>query len=149
MPEARQQTARSVIGSFALIAGVVAFAAAAFAYTAGWFSPDRLTPHKLVDAFTPPGGAAARELDRLREAMVRVGRPDLMLDWLKNPTVRRTLQDVAARGAITHEALDALPPGRTLVHVRSMLVAAGALPARDGALVVVVPSSGLVVLRRA
>ena len=56
MPEARQQTARSVIGSFALIAGVVAFAAAAFAYTAGWFSPDRLTPHRLVDAFTPQGG---------------------------------------------------------------------------------------------
>ncbi len=56
MAEARQQTARSVIGSFALIAGVVAFAAAAFAYTAGWFSPDRLTPHRLVDAFTPQGG---------------------------------------------------------------------------------------------
>ena len=56
MPEAGQQTARSVIGSFALIAGVVAFAAAAFAYTAGWFSPDRLTPHRLVDAFTPQGG---------------------------------------------------------------------------------------------
>ena len=56
MPEAGQQTARSVIGSFALIAGVVAFTAAAFAYTAGWFSPDRLTPHRFVDAFTPQGG---------------------------------------------------------------------------------------------
>jgi catalase len=56
LPEARQQTARSVVGSFALIAGVVAFTAAAFAYTAGWFSPDRLTPHRLVDAFTPQGG---------------------------------------------------------------------------------------------
>jgi catalase len=39
-----------------LIAVVVACAAAVFAYTAGWFSPERLTPHKLVDAFTPPGG---------------------------------------------------------------------------------------------
>ena len=54
MPEARQLTARSAIGSLALIAAVVAFAAAAFAYTAGWFSPDRLTPDKLVEAFTPP-----------------------------------------------------------------------------------------------
>jgi hypothetical protein len=54
-----------------------------------------------------------------------------MLDWLKGPGVRRTLQFVAARGVITHEALDALPPGRILVHVRSMLVAAGAPPARD------------------
>ena len=44
LPEARQLAARSAIGSLALIAAVVAFAAAAFAYTAGWFSPDRLTP---------------------------------------------------------------------------------------------------------
>jgi hypothetical protein len=86
---------------------------------------------RLKQAFTPPRGAAAPELDRLREAMVRVARPDLMLDWLKDPAVRRTLQAVAARGVITHEALDTLPPGRTFAHVRSMLVAAGALPARD------------------
>jgi hypothetical protein len=86
---------------------------------------------RLKQAFTPPGGAAAPELDRLREAMVRVDRPDLMLDWLKNPAVRRTLQAIAARGAVTHETLDTLPPGRTFTHVRSMLVAAGALPARD------------------
>ena len=30
---------------------MVAVAAAAFAYTAGWFSPERLTPQKLVDGF--------------------------------------------------------------------------------------------------
>jgi catalase len=56
LPQARQLTARSAIGPLALIAVVVACAAAAFAYTAGWFSPERLTPDKLVDAFTPPGG---------------------------------------------------------------------------------------------
>ena len=86
---------------------------------------------RLKEAFTPPAGAVAPELDRLREAMVRVGRPDLMLEWLKRPGVRRTLQAVGARGSVTYEALDALPQGRSLVHVRSMLVAAGALPARD------------------
>lgn len=48
--------ARSVFGSLVLIAVVVGGAAAAFAYTAGWFSPQRLTPDKLVDAFTPPTG---------------------------------------------------------------------------------------------
>jgi len=48
---------RSVFGSLALISVVVAGAAAAFAYTAGWFSPRRLTPDKVVDAFTPPTGA--------------------------------------------------------------------------------------------
>ena len=86
---------------------------------------------KLRQIFTPPGGTASPELDRLREALAGVDRPDLMLDWLKKAGVRRTLQAVAARCVVTHEALDALPPGRTLVHVRSMLVAAGALLARD------------------
>ena len=86
---------------------------------------------KLKQIFTPPGGTAAPELDRLREALVGVGRPDLMLDWLNKAGVRRTLEAVAARSMVTHEALDTLPPGRTLVHLRSMLVAAGALPPRD------------------
>ncbi len=45
-------------GSLALIAIVVGAGAAAFAYTAGWFSPNRLTPNKLVSAFAPPSGPA-------------------------------------------------------------------------------------------
>src|SRR5580704_939483 len=48
--------ARSVFGSLLLIAVVIGGTAAAFAYTAGWLSPQRLTPDKLVDAFTPPTG---------------------------------------------------------------------------------------------
>src|ERR1700678_2682933 len=47
-----------VLGSLALIAIVVGLGAAVFAYTAGWFSPQRLTPDKLVAAFAPPTGAA-------------------------------------------------------------------------------------------
>jgi catalase len=46
--------AGSVFGSLVLIAAVVGASAAAFAYTAGWFSPQRLTPDKIVDALTPP-----------------------------------------------------------------------------------------------
>jgi len=57
LPESRRLSAGSAIGRLALIAAVVACAAAAFAYTGGWLSPERLTPDKLVDAFTPPGGA--------------------------------------------------------------------------------------------
>ncbi len=91
----------------------------------------RSLDRKLKQIFTPPAGVAAPELGRLREALVGVDRPDLMLDWLKKAGVRRTLQAVAARRVVTHEALDTLPPGRTLAHLRSMLVAAGALPARD------------------
>jgi catalase len=56
MAEPVLSPARSVFGSLLLIAVVIGGAAAAFAYTAGWFSPQRLTPDKLVDAFTPPTG---------------------------------------------------------------------------------------------
>jgi len=37
---------------------VVGGGAAAFAYTAGWLTPDRLTPGGLVTALAPPGGPA-------------------------------------------------------------------------------------------
>lgn len=40
------------------IATVVALSAAAFAYTAGWLSPHRLTPQKMVAALAPPAGPA-------------------------------------------------------------------------------------------
>jgi len=57
LPEASRPAPRNAVASLLLIAGVVAFSAAAFAYTAGWFSPERLTPQKLVDGFdlrSPP-----------------------------------------------------------------------------------------------
>jgi catalase len=52
MPE----PSRPPIGSLAIIAIVVAVGAGAFAYTAGWLSPTRLTPTKIVDSLAPPGG---------------------------------------------------------------------------------------------
>ena len=48
--------ARPALGPLVLIALVVCVVAAAFAYTAGWFSPERITPNKVVDALAPPGG---------------------------------------------------------------------------------------------
>jgi catalase len=45
-------------GRLALIAVIISAGAAAFAYTAGWFSPQRLTPGKLVAALAPPTGVA-------------------------------------------------------------------------------------------
>jgi catalase len=47
---------RSTPGSLALIAIIVAAGAALFAYTAGWFSPQRLTPARLLAALAPPAG---------------------------------------------------------------------------------------------
>lgn len=49
---------RSALGSLVII-GLVCFGSAgALAYTAGWLSPKRLTPTKLVDALAPPTGPA-------------------------------------------------------------------------------------------
>lgn len=59
LAEPTRPSSGSLVLSFAVIGLVVAGGAAAFAYTAGWLSPDRLTPAKIVDAFAPPGGAAA------------------------------------------------------------------------------------------
>ncbi|HEY8128135.1 MAG TPA: catalase family peroxidase [Hyphomicrobium sp.] len=58
MPEPHPTPPHSPFGSLALIAVVVGAGAAAFAYTAGWFSPKRLTPDKMVAAFAPPSGPA-------------------------------------------------------------------------------------------
>jgi catalase len=47
---------RGMLGPLVVIAIIVGCTAAAFAYTAGWFSPQRLGGNRLVDAFVPPGG---------------------------------------------------------------------------------------------
>jgi catalase len=58
VPEPRRSPARSVFGSLLIISVIIAGSAAAFAYTAGWFSPRRLTPGKMLEALAPPTGAA-------------------------------------------------------------------------------------------
>jgi catalase len=58
MPQPLLPPARSALGSLVVIAVVVAGGAAAFAYTAGWLSPQRLTPDRLVAALAPPSGPA-------------------------------------------------------------------------------------------
>jgi catalase len=45
-------------GRLAIITAVICVAAIAFAYTAGWLSPHRLTPKKIVAGLAPPGGPA-------------------------------------------------------------------------------------------
>jgi catalase len=57
MPDSSPSPASNV-GSYAVIAVVVAAVAGAFAYTAGWLSPSRLTPPKIVDTLAPPEGPA-------------------------------------------------------------------------------------------
>lgn len=58
MLQPRQSPGRSVLGFLVIVIVVVGGAAATFAYTAGWLSPERLTPTKLVAALAPPSGPA-------------------------------------------------------------------------------------------
>src|ERR1700719_4505362 len=58
MLQQRQSPVRSVLGSLAVIALVVGGAAVLFAYTAGWLSPTRLTPGKMLEALAPPSGVS-------------------------------------------------------------------------------------------
>ena len=55
--EPRRSSARRLFGALAVILVVIAGSAAAFAYTAGWFSPQQLTGDRIVDAFKLPPGA--------------------------------------------------------------------------------------------
>jgi catalase len=55
MIEPPHSPGRGMLGSLLVIAVIVGCTAAAFAYTAGWFSPQRLSGNRLVDAFVPPG----------------------------------------------------------------------------------------------
>jgi catalase len=54
----RPTSSASTLRSLVLIAVVVVALVAAFAYTAGWLSPGRLTPARIVNALAPPGGPA-------------------------------------------------------------------------------------------
>src|SRR6201985_2048791 len=58
MVESSSSSGTFRLGPLLIIAAVVGVAAVAFAFTAGWFSPHRLTPEKMVAALAPPGGPA-------------------------------------------------------------------------------------------
>src|SRR5580693_4295795 len=58
MPQTPLSSGHLPVARLAIIAAVVGVVAVAFAYTAGWLSPHRLTPAKLVASLAPPGGPA-------------------------------------------------------------------------------------------
>lgn len=58
MASPQKEAGPAGVGWLVLIAVIVGLITAAFVFTAGWLSPSRLTPSRLVDAFAPPGGPA-------------------------------------------------------------------------------------------
>jgi hypothetical protein len=87
---------------------------------------------QLQTLLTDASGQISPQLRRLHETLAGVDRPATALTWLKNPTVRSVLADLASgQRPLSHAALDDLAPSKPIEHLRSVLVATAALHARD------------------
>jgi hypothetical protein len=81
------------------------------------------------------GAEAVPGLTVVAEAIAAARNPYSALNWLRTGGGAVILAEVAAgRTALTHQALDVHPNRRAADYLRHMLVAGGALPARDEAL---------------
>jgi hypothetical protein len=83
------------------------------------------------------GSEAVRDgLAAFHQALIAVKRPDSALAWLARPKVRSLLEQIGQdTRPVNHNLLDELPAGKTLTHLRTVLVATGALPPRDERLI--------------
>ncbi|MFD7163720.1 site-specific integrase [Streptomyces violascens] len=72
------------------------------------------------------------KLQALHDALAGTERAATGLRWLSGGIVSTVLSDLGSgRRPLTHEALDELPEGKVVEHIRSVLVATGVLPQRD------------------
>jgi len=77
-------------------------------------------------------GTIRPELQALHDNLVDYERPSTVLHWIAQPTVRSVLAELATgQRPLTHDLLDEVADTQPLRHLRSVLVATGALPARD------------------
>jgi hypothetical protein len=86
----------------------------------------------VTELLTGPDGKIPEALVPFREMILAVDNPRSGQHWVSRSPAARVL-NALARGTmpLTHEALDALPRGTSLTHLRDLLIACGALPERD------------------
>ena len=88
--------------------------------------------HQLGELLAGPSGQVRPELRVLHDTLASAERPATVLNWLKRAATGTVLAELAAgQRPLRHAALDELPPSKPIEHLRSVLVATGALPARD------------------
>ncbi|MFI6360577.1 hypothetical protein ACIBJF_50585 [Streptomyces sp. NPDC050743] len=81
-------------------------------------------------------GTIAPELVPFHEVLTSAERPDVALAWISRPKVQDLLERIGRdERRVNHDILDDLPSGKVLAHLRSVLVATGALTPRDERLV--------------
>ncbi|MFD7537555.1 site-specific integrase [Streptomyces sp. NPDC059819] len=87
---------------------------------------------RLDDLLTDDTGAVPPKLQALHDALASNQRTATAMSWLSKGIVATVLSDLASgRRSLTHEALDELPDSKVVEHIRTVLVAAGALPPCD------------------
>jgi hypothetical protein len=87
---------------------------------------------RLDELLRCDAGTIHPRLQALHDNLAGNDRPDTVLDWLNKNTAAAILAELAAgQRPLTHAALDELPDSKTVRHLRSVLVATGALPPRD------------------
>ncbi len=93
----------------------------------------RCTLHqRLGQLLRDDTGVIQAKLQPLHDHLAQHEQPETVLVWLDNERVSIIVRELATgQRALTHAALDELPDSKPLQHLRSVLVAAGALPSRD------------------
>jgi hypothetical protein len=86
---------------------------------------------KLDGLLAGPDGMVSPDLRALHDNLAGCERPATVLGWLGKSTSRVLREIAAGQRALSHAALDELPDGKPLRHLRTILVATGTLPPRD------------------
>jgi len=76
-------------------------------------------------------GEIRPQLRALYHALAAADRPDTVAAWLDKSAAPAILDGLGPGRQLTHRVLDELPPGKTVEHLRSVLVDIGTLPPRD------------------
>ncbi len=71
------------------------------------------------------------ELNALYQALISTERPATVASWFDKSAAPEILRRLKTSNQLNHEDLDALPEGKPVEHLRSVLVAVGTLPPRD------------------
>src|SRR5664279_1805182 len=91
---------------------------------------------RLGELLRDSTGAIHPQLQVLHDNLANHDRPNTVLAWLNKDATTTVLRGLAAgQRALTPAGLDELPAAKPLRHLRSVLVATGALPPRDEQLI--------------
>ena len=86
---------------------------------------------RLLELLGDNSGTVRPQYQALYQALSVTERPTTVARWLDQSAAPTILRALDTGDGLCHEALDKLPPGKPVEHLRAVLVAVGTLPARD------------------